>query len=859
MSYDVTATTLRGMTYLPPPAEELRLLDAELRQLDARRAQLLARRAWLVATLRSPAPAQAPAAPRPEAMAPRPEATAPRVQNVLLLLGGVLLIIAAMAFTLVSWGHLGIAGRGLVLGALTLAVLTAPVPLLRRGLRSTAESVAGLGLALTVLDAYALHETVCTRVDGTAYAAVAAAALAGLWAAYGAGLGALPGSGRTRTAQPGAARPTRPGTRPDAVEPGATKPVPDAAGLRLPLPAALIAAQVPLVLWAIAASAGPYGVTAALLVTAGFDTGVALRVTAGPKRVAATVGAYVAGAWGVPAAGWLSWTAAGPSAAARAAALLLLAAAIALGAARRLPHPVSAGGHALAAGLLVVAGSGGVLRSLLPDVWTVPAHLACGIALLGAVKAGRLPEAVRRGLAAASGAVQALAVLWTLPVVAVALLGPAGWAGRAWSGAPADARDAVTADVPWPPLAATAPLVLVAVATVVAVAVRTISDTTWGARALGGALTLAWSAALVLPATLELPYSVGLLAEGLTTAGLLLLTVHSPTTLARLLRRAPTDSATGPAPLTHHTPTVLALLTSASLALLSLASEPATLTVLALLTALFAGAARRPAPAAASLAYATALACATGALLGRQREHTALLVLAVPAAAALLATRVTGATRTAVEVTGAAAGLVAVGLAVTDAPMLALVLALCGAIAAGTAIRADRRATGYAAAALFVLAGWVRLASWGVGATEAYTLPVTVPALIVGALRRRRDPLASSWTAYGAGLTATLVPSLAAAWSDPHWPRPLLLGAAALLLTLLGARHRLRAPLLLGGAVLALDALHELAPYLVQVTDALPRWVPPALAGLLLLAVGATYEQRLKDVRRVREVLGKMY
>lgn len=100
---------------------------------------------------------------------------------------------------------------------------------------------------------------------------------------------------------------------------------------------------------------------------------------------------------------------------------------------------------------------------------------------------------------------------------------------------------------------------------------------------------------------------------------------------------------------------------------------------------------------------------------------------------------------------------------------------------------------------------------------EAYTLPVTVPALVVGLLRRRRDPQASSWTAYGPGLAATLVPSLLAAWGDPGWMRPLLLGAAALVVTLLGARRRLQAPLLLGGAVLAAVAVHELAPYVVQV------------------------------------------
>ncbi|WP_306299634.1 hypothetical protein, partial [Streptomyces viridochromogenes] len=71
-----------------------------------------------------------------------------------------------------------------MLGAVTVAVLAAPVPLLKRGLRSTAESVAGLGLALTVLDAYALHEAALSGTDTTAYAAVASAALAALWAAY---------------------------------------------------------------------------------------------------------------------------------------------------------------------------------------------------------------------------------------------------------------------------------------------------------------------------------------------------------------------------------------------------------------------------------------------------------------------------------------------------------------------------------------------------------------------------------------------------------------------------------------------------------------------------------------------------
>ncbi|WP_086561750.1 SCO7613 C-terminal domain-containing membrane protein [Streptomyces africanus] len=803
MPYGVTRTTLPVMTHLPPPAEELRLLDAALRQLESRRTQLLARRAWLITALHQTQQQAGAQARPPSAAPPRPETAAPSVQNILLVLGGVLLTLAAAVFTLVSWGHMGIAGRALVLGAVTLAALAVPAVLLRRGLRSTAESVAGLGLALTVLDAYALHEAALAGTDGTGYAAAATAVLAVIWAVYGL--------------------------------------LPATAALRLPLPGALAAAQFPLLLWTLSAGADPYAISAALLVTAGLDAVVALRVPAASVRICAVVGAYGTGGWGVLGAGWLSVTADGPGAAARAGALLLLAAAIALGAAWRGPGATHALGLTIASGLFTVGALGGVARSAVPSEWAVPAYLICGIALLAAVRAGRLPEALRQGCAWASGAVQALAVLWALPVVAVVVLGPAGWLGRVWSGAPSDARAAVAVETPWPADAVAAPLVLLGVAAVLALAVRA---QRWRPRARLGALGLLWTAVLLLPAILAVAYLAGMAVLGVTTAA------------ALYLGRTTASGA-------RITALVLALVTAVDLTLVSLASQSATLVVLSLLTALFAAASWRSnlvsVTAPAALVHAAALASATGAAADWPPARTALLVLAVPMAAALLAPRLAASRATVpVEAAGAFAGLLAVGLAVTDPPLLALVLASCGVITAGTALRPDRRPAGYAATALFVLAAWVRLAAWEVGTPEAYTLPVTVPALLVGALRRRRDPRASSWTAYGPGLAATLLPSLVAAWGDPHWTRPLLLGTAALLVTLLGARHHVQAPLVLGGSVLALVTLHELAPYVVQVTGALPRWAPPALAGLLLLALGATYEQRIRDVRRVREALGRM-
>ncbi|MEV7137619.1 SCO7613 C-terminal domain-containing membrane protein [Streptomyces tauricus] len=829
MPWHVTRTTLRGMTNIPPPAEELRILDHELWQLDARRAQLLARRTWLLDVLRSAGPQTAPAhgpatwpprGPQP----PRPEATAPGVQNVLLVLGGVLLTIAAIAFTLVSWGDMGIAGRAAVLGAVTTAALAAPVPLLKRGLRSTAESVAGLGLALTVLDAYALHEVALSSLDGTGYAAAAAALLAALWTAYGRVLG----------------------------------------DLRLPLPAAVAAAQLPLLLWAAAADAGDHTITAALLVTAALDAAVAHTTPVRPVRVVAAVGAYGTGALGVLAAGLLTWDAPGPSAAARAAALLALAAAIALGAAWRAPEARAALGLASAGGLLAVAAAGGVLRSALPGVWTVPACLACAIALLS-VRGTWLPESVRRGLFLASTAVQALAVAWTLPLVALVLLGPADWAAHAWSGTPSDARDAVTVSAPWMSGTESAPLVLAAVAAVLALTFRGGPPRPF---ALSGALLLAWSTALALPAITQLPYPAALLVHGATTVATLTAAAY---TSATATGDGDSDSTTAEgrrASLLPTTALCLTLLGSLHLVALSLASEAATLAVLGSLTAVFASAAVLPrwkhphvraVTTAAALAYASALACATGASLDWRPQHIALLVLVVPAVAAVLAPRLGDrATTVSTEITGAVAGLLAIGLATTDLPVLALVLALCGVIAAGTAVREDRRRVGHAAAALFVLAAWIRLAAWEVGAPEAYTLPVTVPVLLLGYVRRSRDAEASSWTAYGPGLSVTLLPSLLAVWGDANWLRPLLLGAAALAVTLVGVRHRLRAPLILGGATLLLTALHELAPYIAQAMGAVPRWAPPALAGLLLLTLGATYEQRLRDARRLRDTLSKL-
>ncbi|MFI7356605.1 SCO7613 C-terminal domain-containing membrane protein [Streptomyces avidinii] len=773
-----------------PPAEELALIDRELAQLDARRLYLLARRDWLLRLLHRPGGAPAPVHRWPAATGgpagPAKEASAPSAQNVLLTLGAVLLAVAALAFTLVSWGSMGIAGRSAVLAAVTAAALGAPVLLLRRGLRSTAESVAAVGLLLTVLDAYALYAVGMPDLDGTGYAAGAAAALAAVWAGYGSGLRKL----------------------------------------RIPLPAAVLAAQFPLPLAALAVQPDPLPLGWALLATAALDAALALRV----RAVAVPAAVTASGALLIGVA--QSWSAGSAAAAVAPAALLLAGAGLGVAAAWREPRASAA---ALVGALAAVAGLGGVARPGLDPAWAVLVHLLLALPLLAAVRGSALPEAVRHGLARAGAAVVALAAVLAAAAVVPTLVARLRVLGEVWA-ATTPGRD------PYAPGAAV-PLALLISA----------GAAWWLSRALSRpepvvvAVVLGWAGLFAAPALPGLPVAAVFAAQLAVTGAAGVLALRSP---ARGIRIAAA---------------VCALVGAANVSLGALDGRTATFAVWGLLgVGCAAGAAYGPAPrpvrsaaAVGAVGYATGVLVAVGAVSELAVVWWALPVLAVPALAAALGPRL-GEVRLPVEIAAAVAGVVALGLSAGRAGTLALVLALSGVVCAGAAVRPERRVLGWAAGALFAAATWVRLAEAGVTAPEAYTLPVTVPALVVGVLRRRRDPQASSWTAYGPGLAATLLPSLVAAWGDPGWLRPLLLGAAALAVTLAGAQRRLQAPLLLGGAVLAAVALHELAPYVVQVAGALPRWVPPALAGLLLLAVGATYERRLRDARRLRAAIGRL-
>ncbi|MEV6316882.1 hypothetical protein [Streptomyces sp. NPDC051776] len=961
-----------------PPAAELQQLEHTLARVESHRAWLLTRRAQLLDQLRQSgpaaapqarwapphgpsapahgpsAPAHGPSAPAPSPWSPAPspwaaqpsrrDARPPTVQNVLLALGGVLLAVAVTAFTVVSWGAMGIGGRAAVLAVLTLTAMGTPaLLLLRRALAATAEAVACLGLVLLLLDAYAVHQVALAAADPAGYSALATAVVAAIWAAYGLWLRLPPAAGDADDS----------GTR---VDTGARR-------LRLPLPIAVLLAQLPLPLSALAAGAGPLGYGSALLVTAAADLALALGFRERSVRLAATVCASVTGISGALLAAGVSATSPGLSETARAAALLLLAAALGLtgswrhsreehtgdGAPTCSPEPPAQAGPAAGAagpddgegaeaeagivtgpaagavprpapwpasraaalawpagagGLAVVGAVGGLLRTALPGSWAVLGYLLSGTVVLVAARAAAARTAMATGLSAAGGLVHAGAVFWTLPSVATAVLAPVTWTGAVWSGAPSGARDAlapgsVSVDIDWPGTGAVPAVLGVLAVTAMALHRRVTvrhrgvpnRGTASGRRhaAFAAAAVIAWCAlGAVLPVALDLahPVAVALLVAQvavLLVASVTLASAHPGPAAAE--EHPPTSSPGEPgaqdsapagpdAGTWTEAPSLAALLSAAVMtltaALWSLAEQPVTLGALSGLFVVHAAASaaagtaawahvRQRVTAGVATACAVALTVAVCAAADLPPHRTAFTVVAVAAAGATVAARLRALPAgLAVECTGYAALLLAIGLAAGDPPIFAAVLALAGVVMSSTALRRDRRAARHAAAALFVMAAWSRLAAWDVSAPEAYTLPVTAAALFIGFRQRRQDPPVSSWTAYGPGLGTTLLPSLMAVWHDTHWVRPLLLGLAALAVTMVGARRGLQAPLLLGGTVLTLVALHELAPYIVQVVDALPRWLPPAVAGLLLLATGATYEHRLRDARKIRDALGRM-
>ncbi|SCG36781.1 hypothetical protein GA0070609_0318 [Micromonospora echinaurantiaca] len=423
-----------------------------------------------------------------------PEASTRTVQGLLFVLGGLLLGTAAVVFTAVAWAAVGVAGRALILAAVTAVALAGPLLAVRRGLRGTAETFAAVGLLLVVLDGYAAWSVDLFGVagwPGTRYAALV--------------------GGASAAAALGYARLSR---------------------LTVPWFAALLAAQPVLPLFAVEARPRPAGWSLVFVGVALLNLAVlvALRGRATGAALAGRIVAWIAHAAALVAAAGCALV---PLALGRAAGTPLLAGLpLLLVAATLLGTAVLAGGpvfRAVAAGLLVPVLAGALLRPvaelreslLLVAAALVAAGLAAAVRLLPAgtrsgprvgallVSGGLLQlavlmavvfagDAVARSLPPWRGAAAGpdFAWGWQLPVAvaltvaAVALLLPAAArpaVAAAGAAAVALALPAV-GPTPWP-LALAVDLAVGAVLLVVAAARETRSWTVL-TRAVAGAVLL---------------------------------------------------------------------------------------------------------------------------------------------------------------------------------------------------------------------------------------------------------------------------------------------------------------------------------------------------------------------------------
>lgn len=248
-------------------------------------------------------------------------------------------------------------------------------------------------------------------------------------------------------------------------------------------------------------------------------------------------------------------------------------------------------------------------------------------------------------------------------------------------------------------------------------------------------------------------------------------------------------------------------------------------------------------------ALAVAGAAAAGHVINVGHGAPALVALVVAlvlvaSAAVLLPKR---AIREAVEVTAGSATFIAL---VTPGSTSELVVrwTIAGvALIAVSFAASDRRAYLWPGIAALVVAYILLIVDSGFSFVEAYTLPLGAMALGVGLYLVRRMPEASTWTLLGPGLALAMLPSVPQALAEPTELRALLFAVASLVVLACGAQLHWQAPFIAGVVGFALIVLFNIGPY----ANAAPRVVVIALGSAILLGVGITWEDRVRDGRKI--------
>ncbi len=165
-------------------------------------------------------------------------------------------------------------------------------------------------------------------------------------------------------------------------------------------------------------------------------------------------------------------------------------------------------------------------------------------------------------------------------------------------------------------------------------------------------------------------------------------------------------------------------------------------------------------------------------------------------------------------------------------------------IGLGSAV-ASRRWYAWPGMAALVVAYLLLIVNQGFTFVEAYTLPLGAAALGMGLFAIRKQPTESTWNYLGPGIALSMLPSLPQALANPVDLRALVLAIGAIVALAVGVRLGWQAPFVTGVSVAALLVLFNLGPY----ANAAPRVVLIAVVSAILLAMGITWEDRMRDRR----------
>lgn len=827
-----------GLVLTGDDAHAIWRIDQGLHQLAAQRRLVLHRlreRSGPWPSASGPAGAGGPSSagtfppPPPPATSPWPSTvpTGISVPTLLLSLGTALIIVAAVVFAAVSWSRLGATVQGLVLLGLTAAAVLGTRALRRRGLTATAEAVSVVAVALFPVDVHALREVaqVFGFDSGPGGDALAYWCLA-IWAVAGASwwLGRF-------------------------------------SETRSPRIIAAVAALVPVPLYVVVhpveGGAGPLvclGQVAVALVVirlaehAATGARTAAMISAAGIWFVATVAAAVEAVDG-GTNGRLS----GAALVAAGGAVAGLVAALWADDAR---VRAAAAGTATGVGLGAIGLA--ISAATTDDAWWAATAAACVAVLAVAVRVPRRWGDSPARVAAGLGAVLSLALVEATTTALGAALGVAdqAWQHDPWTKSLTLAGD--TTDWLAPGLVV-AHLVVVALA-VVAVVHRI------GARPSRLALALLGLTALaVAPTLVDVPV-VAVVAVMLATAYTAMFPVAQPggtrtpqgtlglASAGVLGALGLTWAAAAPAT-TVGAVAAIGVLAGWTVALgLRDGDEPLALgAVVATVVAFVAEAGFVAHALGASPVAAWAVAALAGAVGS-----------AAVAGLDSLGTRADG--RGHVALTGElAAGLLHIGAMCAVAgsassagsvTLTSIVLAAGAATAAVHALRSGRRlAAGWAIVEALVLV-WQRLAVAEVGVPEAYTLPVAIALLAAVLVARHlgRTEGLPSWTVHGPWLVAAMGPTVVLAVDDPGLARPLGGLAVGVAVLVVGACTRTRAAVDVGAVTVGVLGLRQLSPVIAD----LPNWATLGTCGVVLLAVGATFEERRRDLGTLFDRYGQL-